>query len=501
MKKLLALILALLMIVGAFVSCGKKKQPDATNDSESSSSINRVENTDVIDDSVETNDVGNIETTEPTPTPEPTPEQPDSTPDPEPEPNPNPMPEPMPEPDDTPDSEPEAPEFEQPEPEPCEHDNMQWLTTETHHKKFCDDCQSSVGDAEQHSWNDGACIVCDYVCLHSDKNTDHECDICGSESSKHNMENGSCAICGAIVYVRSGDTVYFGSYPQSEVTDITLKSKLSSTVEGVPTSEKANGWTSYGYYKDREISNYMWYIDVEEGGERYRGVYFTSYRSYYTGDSGETDLDSTTQDNNGYYVNTVYWFKYEPIVWSVIKVDTDAKTPYYVLICNMIIDSQEYYPNNVEERYVDGDTVYANNYEYSTVRRWLNEVFYETAFNDLEQSAILTSVLTNSADTTADPSNAYACDDTKEKIYPLAYTSVTAEVYGLTTDESRMRKPTDYSKAQGAYTNENGYGYWWLRSPYDAADRAHVVFYDGVRGYATVDSTYIGVVPTLIIKM
>ena len=74
MKKLLALILALLIIAGAFVSCGKKKQPDATNDSESSSSINRVENTDVIDDSVETNDVGNIETTEPTPTPEPTPD-------------------------------------------------------------------------------------------------------------------------------------------------------------------------------------------------------------------------------------------------------------------------------------------------------------------------------------------------------------------------------------------------------------------------------------------
>lgn len=46
-----------------------------------------------------------------------------------------------------------------------------------------------------------------------------------------------------------------------------------------------------------------------------------------------------------------------------------------------------YYYNNPEY------TVYANDYETSSVRSWLNGAFFQTAFTGTEQSAILTTEL------------------------------------------------------------------------------------------------------------
>ena len=49
----------------------------------------------------------------------------------------------------------------------------------------------------------------------------------------------------------------------------------------------------------------------------------------------------------------------------------------------MIIDAQAY--QNVALQgsggeYYQGENKYANNYQYSTIRSWLNDTFYNTAF-------------------------------------------------------------------------------------------------------------------------
>ena len=57
----------------------------------------------------------------------------------------------------------------------------------------------------------------------------------------------------------TGDTLYFGSYPQSLVEDEALADALTAGAEA-PSVE--NGWTSYGYYDAGAQEDYALYLDV-----------------------------------------------------------------------------------------------------------------------------------------------------------------------------------------------------------------------------------------------
>ena len=304
--------------------------------------------------------------------------------------------------------------------------------------------------------------------------------------------------------------ITFGSYPQSEVTDATLKATLTSKAGTLPTKANAQKWTSYKYYHkykegdvDKAERDFMWYIDVEEGGEKYRGVYFTSYRPNYT--SNSSSASNSYQDNNGYNIGNVYWFKYEPISWTVLDENTSEKTAF--ILCDMIIDSQEYYLTDSGTRNIGGETVYPNDYAQSTIRKWLNETFYNTAFNQLQRAIILTTSVDNGASTTGSTNNSYACEDTQDKIFLLSYEEATNSSYGLNSTVERRKKTTDYAKSQGVYIYSTGGSYaengdWWLRSPYSSYNnRVRYLEYDGYLNYYYVDRVAAGVVPALKIKL
>ena len=231
----------------------------------------------------------------------------------------------------------------------------------------------------------------------------------------------------------------------------------------------------------------MWYIDVENGGERYRGVYFTSYRPYYCGNSSSTG--NTYQDDNGYTTSNIYWFKYEPISWTILNENNGTA----LILCDMIIDSQQF-------DYENGS--YYNDYAESTVRKWLNETFYNTAFDELQKEIILTTTVDNSVASTGYSSNSYACEDTEDKVFLLSYKELTTY---LTTNVSRTKRTTDYAQSQGAYTSTFlGNGYWWLRSPGSSdyfSYYARAVDYDGIILSNSVDITSYGVVPALQIQL
>ena len=366
----------------------------------------------------------------------------------------------------------------------------------------CDECGANMG-THSDSANDGdhACDYCGEALGNcADSNSDGKCDECGAST-------GTGGNVSTETYTRNGNKITFGSYPQSEVTDSSLKSTLNSKAGTLPTSSNSQAWTSYGYYISGNVENFMWYIDIEQDGEKYRGVYFTSYRPYYT--TSYSSTGNRYQDDNGYKISTVYWFKYEPISWTILSENTTDGTA--LILCDMIIDSQEYYITDSGTRMIDGKTVYPNNYAHSTIRKWLNETFYNTAFSELQKQIILTTTVDNSAATTSSSSNQYACENTQDKVFLLSYQDVINSNYGFSSsysdyDTARQKKTTDYAQAQGAYTNSGNYagnGRWWLRSPDDDCSyRARGVDYDGyVVIYGNVDCTNCGVVPALQIRL
>ena len=296
--------------------------------------------------------------------------------------------------------------------------------------------------------------------------------------------------------VKKGMTVQFGTYPQSKVRDARLLITLNAERGTLPTSENSQKWTDYGYYISGSVSSYMWYIDVITATGKYRGVYFTSYRP------NNTTYPSSTlysfQDDNGYRTSSVYWFKYEPITWRVLDVQSNRA----FLMADLILDSQDYHYSS-RARTIGGSTVYANNYEHSHIRSWLNDNFYNTAFTAEEKARIQTTTVDNSVASTGYSSNSHACANTSDKVFLLSYAEATIATYGLTTRTSRQFAPSDYAQSQGVNTySGNSPWSWWLRSPLNIiAYVARCVIYSGHVKLSDVDFTHFGVVPALWISL
>lgn len=288
----------------------------------------------------------------------------------------------------------------------------------------------------------------------------------------------------------TGTIINFGSYPQSKVTD----SATISALDGV-----TKNWKSYNYYSgtgneadgNMTSSDYMKYADIKLGGEKYRAVIFSEYRPYYTGYTSSTSY--SYQDDNGYFANNVYYFKYEPLKWRVLNASTG------LVVCDSAIDSQPYnnYILKVDDEYW-GDSnkkYYASNWENSCLRAWLNNEFYNTAFSEIQQDRI--KGLTRENKSTWD--SKYDSNPTSEKITLLSYDEASNTSYGFSSagskDTARLREGTDYAKCQGLWINNS---WWWLRSPSNAYGAAGVDNDGWAFSYISdVNFAYEGVVPAL----
>lgn len=308
-----------------------------------------------------------------------------------------------------------------------------------------------------------------------------------------------------------GDIIQFGSYPQSKVTD-------SATITALNSKAPAwDNWTSYGYYSGTgsygtmKQGDWMRYVDLKHDGERYRGVKFTQYRPYWTYDISLY----TYQYDNGYSTNTVYWFKFESIDWRVLEPSTG------LVMCETIIDSQPYsntiyYNSGVSDsRYAYFNDAsyknYASDYETSSIRQWLNNDFYNTAFTDSEKKEISTTTLNNDGYYTSVGTTGYEkldSNETKDKIFLLSYNEVRNSNFGFNSsssacDAARFGKGSDYAQSQGLYvyrnsgSTYNGNSYWFLRSQGFFSDYCCRVSSYGDSGSFSVDGTDYGVRPAL----
>ena len=296
-------------------------------------------------------------------------------------------------------------------------------------------------------------------------------------------------------YTKEGNKLFFGTYPQTEVKDNALINELNDFVGTLPTSENKYSWSDYNYYYDGSISSFMFYKDIDydnDGSYDYRGVYFTQYRPGY---SSEGSPISPYQNRNGYKTNTIYWFSYDPIEWDILE----EKSGKALIIANLILDSQEYCPadefkNETFEH--NGKNGYANNYELSNIRKWLNYNFYNTAFNELQKTLIDITMVNNNSYSTGEDSNSYACSNTSDKMFLLSYRE--AKNYYI-SESDRQAKGTDYAKSQGLIDID---GYWWLRSPISTFPyTAYYVSGEGKLNGNSVSLTIYGVRPALWILL
>mgnify|MGYP004640447055 FL=1 len=308
---------------------------------------------------------------------------------------------------------------------------------------------------------------------------------------------------------QKGDIIEFGSYPQSKVTD----PRIISVLDGFLTDDV---WVSYDYYigtgteydGNMTSSDYMKYADLELNGEKYRAVRFSQYRPTVTSDvSSEA---TSVQDNNGYELNTTYFFKYEPLTWTVL----DPEEGY--VMSNIAIDAQAYEnfsyydPDSFDS--ASGPMVYngkdckylANDWSKCSLREWLNRDFFNTAFTAEEKAQIGKTYLNNNNSFNSSLDGA----GTFDKIFTISFYDAINSDYGFDEDGSRsdlarVRPATDYAMCQGAevvsYTGGN-IPYWWLRTTglygafaFGVAPGGWIVSSGG--GYYNVNRTDNAVVP------
>ncbi len=290
-----------------------------------------------------------------------------------------------------------------------------------------------------------------------------------------------------------GDIIEFGSYPQSKVTDRNLETEILSTLTSNILNGESSGFVSYSYYSgtgdcdgQMQPGDYMKYADVVYEGDTYRGVMFSQYRPDNSYDICSEDTSS--QDDNGYYVNNIYWFKFEPLRWRVL----DPINGF--IMCENLIDAQPFsnfgYYDCVE---IDGIFIdgifnsfscehYSSDYESSSIRYWLNYNFYNVAFTEKEKTQISISTLDNSSSINSD----YDSNSTSDKIFLLSLDEATNPDFGFNSNRSssdlyRQAYASNYALCQGIGTpahSETEYEMpcpWSLRTPADSYD-AEVVW-------------------------
>lgn len=239
------------------------------------------------------------------------------------------------------------------------------------------------------------------------------------------------------------DCIYFGSYPQSEITyaDGNIYNQLRSASE--------SQWNSNN--------------DIEIGGIKYRRLKGEDTLFHM---SGSTSCYDWKDD-----YTTYHYFKYEPIKWRVLNKNGND----LFLLADVALDTQQY----------DTEGWLILRWENSTVRSWLNgydtsknkmekdytsKNFIHSAFSKAEQTAIKTTNLV-----TNEFGDEY---NTKDQIFLLSksdvYDTEEAQNNGFLKerdayDEARRSYCSTYAYAMGAYRIKSYYSDgnidWWLRSP------------------------------------
>lgn len=307
--------------------------------------------------------------------------------------------------------------------------------------------------------------------------TDKNCVCIKCGKVEHKVVSGcTCSKCGelhALIaqngYCLHESFVYMGYYPQTiKSTSVTINNNISVDENGCFTGSD---------------------------GKKYAKVVASPKESGYKFSSGSTI-------NSG----SVYYFKVEPIKWQILE-EEDGKA---FLRCENIIDTKCFNPFTYERR-IGGSTIYANNWQYSSLREWLNGSFYKTAFGNSSQSIIQSTYLDNKNMATLSTdaiTEKYvkSQNNTYDKVFLLCEKDMYKSKYGFSYDvtvAARTKFASDYARASGVRISSSGRGQSWVRSPASIylGQAVVVVDKDGYINAASEVERLMGVIPSLWIKL
>ena len=207
--------------------------------------------------------------------------------------------------------------------------------------------------------------------------------------------------------------VYFGSYPQTEITG----EALTKSIKEADYDSNGDAW-----------------ID----GIKYRRI---------------CQLDTANNDHFG--DNYFSYFKWERIQWKVLKND-GAKL---LLLANKGLVVKQFYKTGKD------NPVFT--WENSLVRKWLNDNFYYMAFSNREQKAIIRQTLENNrGNSTQDNIYLLSANEASNSDYGFCEEDSVCSV-------SRIVEPSDYAYVRGTPVNTTDSQYlgncslWWMRTAGD----------------------------------
>lgn len=241
--------------------------------------------------------------------------------------------------------------------------------------------------------------------------------------------------------------LYFGSYPQSEVTGSDLTNEIIHA--------------DYDYNGDTEVN-----------GIRYRRLSVDMINYNYYADNTTLVKNYFDWSEGGYH-----YFKYEPIKWRVLKLYEDE----VFVITAEALDCKCY---NEEDAYVT--------WEVCSVRSWLNGYdencndcgidyswrnagFLSLAFSEAERNLINYTLLSDNGN--VDYPDITGGSDTVDRIFFLSLNDITNTDYGYSSklmdyDQKRIVTSSTYAKARGLYSYyasrsicHGAPSWYWLRTP------------------------------------
>ena len=268
------------------------------------------------------------------------------------------------------------------------------------------------------------------------------CENCGVSSEERNKLKSN----------KKGDVLEFGSYPQ------TIK-KETITIINTIQDEK-------GYFTGSDGEKYA----LIKANPRYaEGVYSSDVFS-----NGEKIIK-----------NKEYYFKVEPIKWKVLEKDNDK----LFLFSELLLDTH-IFDNK------------SNDYGLSSIRKWLNNDFYNKAFADNEKSLIISKTIDTEKNVYEPYGYKVISESLIDKIFILSKDDITNKSYGFSNkkgedDKARCKKVTDYAKAN--FADEETKNVWyWLRTPCaSTSSGACYVYGNGDVHWCDVSFAGAGVAPAL----
>ena len=171
----------------------------------------------------------------------------------------------------------------------------------------------------------------------------------------------------------------------------------------------------------------------------------------------EVTAEEAELDYNELSVGNIFIFgKYEQdnnlengpefIEWIVLDVEEERA----LLISKYGLDALQFH--NKETSW--GNPV---NWRMSSIRKWLNQEFYENAFSEGEKNSILPMYLDDSSDISEDLQS----EPQKDRIIILSVD----EVRQYMNKEIRSCQATPYAISKKIWTGYDGNCWWWLRTP------------------------------------